>query len=104
MKRKIIKTPEARRDLIEIADYIARDSIDAALRFLDMADHEFAQLALMPGMGPCREFSSDRLGEVRSWPIKGFMNYLIFYRELPGAIEVLRVIHGARNIDEVFGT
>ena len=34
MNPAVIRTPEAIRDLLELADYIARDNFDAAMRFL----------------------------------------------------------------------
>jgi toxin ParE1/3/4 len=33
-----------------------------------------------------------------------FKKYMIFYRPIEGGIEVLRVIHGARNIQNLLGT
>ncbi len=32
------------------------------------------------------------------WPIRGFENYLVFYRPIEEGIEVTRVLHGARDI------
>jgi toxin ParE1/3/4 len=37
------------------------------------------------------------------WPVKDFEKYLIFYRSLPEGIEVVRIIHGARDIERLFG-
>jgi toxin ParE1/3/4 len=34
--------------------------------------------------------------------LRHFMNYLIFYRPIGGGIDVLRVLHGARDIDRIF--
>jgi plasmid stabilization system protein ParE len=34
--------------------------------------------------------------------MKSFKKHLIFYRLLPNGAEVIRVIHGARNIEELF--
>jgi len=34
--------------------------------------------------------------------IKSFPKHLIFYRPLPDGAEVIRVIHGARNIEDLF--
>ena len=48
MGTTITKTPQARRDLLELADYIARDTLDTAERFLDAAEAAFHLLASAP--------------------------------------------------------
>jgi plasmid stabilization system protein ParE len=35
--------------------------------------------------------------------VQGFKRWLIFYLERPGAIEILRVLHGARDLEALFG-
>ena len=61
------------------------------------------RLAANPGLGRLRKFRNPRLKGVRSWLVSGFDNYLIFYRAVPGGIEVLHVYHGARDIEALFG-
>jgi toxin ParE1/3/4 len=39
---------------------------------------------------------------MRVWPVKGFENHLIFFRPIDGGIEVIRVLHAARDIESVF--
>jgi toxin ParE1/3/4 len=56
----------------------------------------------MPGMGALREFSNPRYTGLRSWPITGFERILIFYRPTADGIEVLRILHGARNLERFF--
>lgn len=98
------RTPEARSDLSEIAARIARNNVSAALRFLDAAEETFANLLHSPELGIVGEFRSPRLTGVRRWRIDGFENYLVFYRILDRGIEVIRVIHGARDIEALFGS
>jgi len=43
-----------------------------------------------------------RLKGLRRIPVKGFENYLVFYLPHQGGIDVIRVLHGARNIDNIF--
>jgi toxin ParE1/3/4 len=90
------RSPLARADLKEIADFIAQDNLDAAMRFLDQVDAVCQRLADFPGMGPRRDELQPGL---RSFPIG---NYLLLYRVVPGGIELARVIHGARNLDKIF--
>lgn len=94
----IIRRPQASCDIAEIADYIAEDNLDAALRLVDAYDAAVKRLAEHPHIGTIFQPAIRRLSGLRVWPIHGFSNYLIFYRPLDGGIEVLRVIHGMRNV------
>jgi plasmid stabilization system protein ParE len=40
---------------------------------------------------------------MRSFVITDFPNYVIFYRVKGKAVEIVRVLHGARDIDSLFG-
>jgi toxin ParE1/3/4 len=102
VKQSVRKTPRALRDLAELSQFIARDDLDAALRLLAAADEACEKLAAMPGMGAAREFKNPLFADVRFWPIKGFNNYLIFYEPTERGIKLLRVLHGARDIDVAF--
>ena len=102
MKDRLLRRPQAKRDVIEIGRYIAEDSLPTAIRFIRAARADMRKLAEMPGMGARREFSNPRLKDLRSWPISGFRNYLIFYLPITGGIEVIRVLHGARDLKRIF--
>jgi len=94
--------PRARVDLAEIFSYIAQNNLSAAERFVEAAEDAFMKLAEMPGMVPQWGSRKRNLKGVRFWPIRGFSNYLIFYRRAKDGIEVLRVIHGAQDIEKAF--
>ena len=49
-------------------------------------------------MGVSYDTRDPRLAGLRRFPVSGFGNYLIFYRQIDGGIEVLAVVHGARDI------
>ncbi len=94
--------PAADRDLDHQAAYLATQaSLDTALRFYDAAGATFAKLADMPGIGERWPSTNPRLAGLRVWRIEGFGKHLIFYRPAADGIEVIRVIHGARDIDSV---
>ena len=50
-------------------------------------------------MGERHESPHPRFAGLRVWRIQGFPNHLIFYRPIDGGIEVVRVLHAARDID-----
>lgn len=99
MKLRIVKHRKAARDVLQIFLHIGEDNLDAARRFLHALDDDFHKLAEMPRMGARREFRHPKLLGLRSWPISGFRNYLIFYRVTKDELQVLRVIHGARDLE-----
>jgi toxin ParE1/3/4 len=55
----------------------------------------------MPGIGSPQSFENPMLAGVRRWPVEGFENYLIFYRTDDEHVEIIRVLHGARDIEAV---
>jgi len=89
--------PRANQDLDEHYLYIRRDSPQAAVRLLQAADSTFRQLARMPQLGGVYPVERPDLAGLRVWQVKGFRNYLIFYRPIEGGIEVVRVLHAARD-------
>lgn len=94
--RRVIHTRRAREDLLSIWSYIAADSPAAADRLLDAIDHRCALLADNPKLGPARP---EITPELRYSPVR---SYLIFYREVSEGIEVVRVLHGARDLRAIF--
>lgn len=97
----VYKHPQVIRDLINLATYIAANNMDVSDKFLAAAEDTFKQLAQTPKMGRVREFDNPNLADVRQQPIKGFRNYLVFYRIRDGDVEILRVLHGRRDIDAI---
>jgi toxin ParE1/3/4 len=57
----------------------------------------------MPGLGVSRSFGNPRFSDMRACPLKRFEKYLLFYRASEETLEVIRVLHGARNLPELFG-
>jgi toxin ParE1/3/4 len=94
----IKRRPRAIYAIIDMAEYIGQSSPASAERFLDATEATFEQLEAMPGIGHLYESTDARLAEIRVWPVKGFRNHLIFYRPMDQGIEVLHVLHGARDI------
>lgn len=102
MKRTLHRHPKALSDVEESAVYIGQDAPEAALRFLDAVEETLRLLAENPELGPARGFDRSELAGLRFFPVKGFDKHLIFYRPLQHGIEVLRVLHGARDLGAIF--
>jgi toxin ParE1/3/4 len=93
---------QAEDEIDRIARYIARRNLDAGKRFYDAVEDAVNKLAEFPGMEALPTAKNPKLKGLRSWPIKGYRNYLIFYLPLAsGGIEVLHVFHGDRDFDAI---
>ena len=97
MNYRVVRERLAELDLTEHVAYLARERPSAALRFIDAVERAFARLAAMPEIGPVRQFNNHRLLGIRMWPVPGFRNYLIFYRIATDDIQILPVLHAARD-------
>ena len=99
---RVIRRPRARADIQEQAFRIADDNPDAARRFLAEVERSLELLAGMPGMGAARPRLSPALRSLRMFPVAGgFASHLLFYRPIRDGIELIRVLHGARDIDAI---
>jgi toxin ParE1/3/4 len=87
---------EAQADLREIQNYIAQDSVTAARAALAVIRESFRDLARTPGLGHVREDLTKR--QVRFWLV---YSYLIIYRPETKPLEILAVLHGKRNLQEI---
>jgi toxin ParE1/3/4 len=101
MSSRVVKHSAAKRDLKAHFVYIGADSEEAAFRFLSAAEESFQDLARNPLMGAACQLRGQRAKSFRRWRVKDFENYLIFYRLLKDGIEIARVMHGARNLEQV---
>ncbi len=92
----IFKRPRAKADLAEIWDYIADDCEDRADAFIETISQKMTILAENPDIARTR----DELGQdIRSFPVG---RYIIFYLPIQGGIDVVRVLHGARDLETSF--
>ena len=90
--------PRADMEIDVLADYIAGENLGAALRFLEAIETTFDALSEQPGIGSPRYAHLPLLEGLRVWAVSGFENTLIFYIERPVYVDVLRVLHAARDI------
>jgi toxin ParE1/3/4 len=88
-------SPQAKLELEEIGDHISEDSPGNARRFIERLTQKFAVLGRNPMIGRARpELSPD----LRSFPHGA---YLILYRVVEDGVEIVRVVHAARNLDDL---
>jgi toxin ParE1/3/4 len=86
-------TPEAEEDLEEITDYFSDKSPKAGRRVLDKIEERCHRLAQSPRMGTPR---GDLGTDIRSSAVPP---YVIFFRPVTDGVQILRILHGARDID-----
>jgi len=90
-------SPEALQDLRDIHDYIALDDPGAATRVIDACEETVSLISNNPEIGVARP----RLRNLRSMIVTEFPNYLVFYRLASGRVEIVRVLHGARDLHSI---
>jgi toxin ParE1/3/4 len=99
MKGIVRRRDRARQDLIDIFRYLAREAgVRTAGRFFAQAEATFEELADQPRMGTRYEAENPAFGDIRYFPIKRFKKYLVFYLPAAHGVDIVRVLHGARDI------
>ena len=94
--RKFEFSTDALTDLEEIWLHISDDSEEHADKVLRQITDKFERILEFPQMGKER---NDLLLGLRSFPVG---KYIIFYQETDFGLEIVRIIHGSRNIEQVF--
>ncbi|MFZ0661006.1 MAG: type II toxin-antitoxin system RelE/ParE family toxin [Candidatus Binataceae bacterium] len=103
MKRQIVFRDLAVRDLDSQVAYIAdHQDAETARAYLAAASETIAVIAAHPSIGRVNPYPSQDLGQMRMIRVARFISHLIFYRVELGAIEIVRVIHGARDLENLF--
>src|SRR5271155_4656456 len=102
MNRRDVKRPQAYRDVVELADYIALGSLASAVRFAEAFDSTCEALQSAPGLGSPCETANEKYADLRYLPIEGFPNHLIFFLATARVVEILRVCHAARDLENIF--
>jgi toxin ParE1/3/4 len=95
MPRLIIR-PLAEQDLDDIWDYIAISNSDQAEKVLRNLYAKMGTLTHNPYLG--RERKDIEVG-LRSFPVG---SHVIFYCPSSDGIEVIRILHGARDFQDIF--
>jgi toxin ParE1/3/4 len=88
----LIFRPEARADLVTIAEFIAHDSVPRARQFVARLQKRCEILVNHPLAGRSRDEFGDGVRSLAERP------YIIFYRLVGGDVEIVAFVHGARNL------
>lgn len=94
-----VLSSEARVDLQGVWDFIALESVKAADSVLEELFAAFEYLAEWPGIGHTRSDLTQR--DVRFWTVR---SYLVVYREKPLPLQIVAILHEARDIPSIIGT
>ena len=97
----ILRKPLVRIDLAGCYAYVWERSPDAANRFRQAAETTIAALARTPGIGEPYPVANPRLAGLRCARVRRFKNHFISYRPIPGGIDVIRVLHAARDVRDI---
>jgi toxin ParE1/3/4 len=91
-KYKLVISPLARDDLIEIYQYGIRNwGASQAGEYLDKLKANFWDLTEQPRIGLERD---DLLPDMRSFPIE---SHMVFYRLQQTQVEIVRILHGRQD-------
>jgi toxin ParE1/3/4 len=93
----VLKRPQVEADLWEQAAHIAAGNVGAAERFLAAVEETFSLLAKQPLLGAAVRSRRAALADIRVWAVSDFRNWLIFYRPTDDGVEIVRVLHAARD-------
>lgn len=97
-RKPLVLSERARGDFISSIDfYTAEASFDVARSFRSALRAEFDHIGRFPASGSPHSAPTVDVRDLRSWPVRGFP-YLVFYAERGDRIDILRILHTARDI------
>jgi len=88
-------SPKSRQDLLDIGDYIAKDTRANARRFVGKLMEQCKRI----GNAPLGYASREDLAP--SLRMAALDRYVVFFRVIEGTVRIERVLHGARNLPAV---
>ncbi|MBL8695209.1 MAG: type II toxin-antitoxin system RelE/ParE family toxin [Planctomycetes bacterium] len=102
MRLRSVIRPRAQADIEEAFDYYVREAgIEIADRFVDCVAKTLELISSNPSIGSPRRWMNPSLSNLRSWHVGEFDKFRVYYVIQPETIEVVRVLHGAREVREL---
>ena len=102
MNLPIFPSVAATNDITELYCFFIAQDANLGGRFLECLNATYEMISHMPELGELYRFRDPAMKNVRIRSVKKFSNYLIFYRIETNRIEILRVLHGARDYINLF--
>ncbi len=101
---RALKRAAAKRDLIrQWIWYEDNANIEIADRFLAAVENTLGLLATQPESGGSLSVRASDLQGMRRFPVGGgFEKILLFYFPLDDGIDLVRVVHGSRDLERLF--
>lgn len=102
-RRRLVFSDAAIADILQQADwYIAQSGGKLARRWERAVSSAISEIARRPATGSPCTFRTEALLSVRRITITGFPKHLLFYCSNDEEVFILRVIHGARDLERLF--
>jgi toxin ParE1/3/4 len=98
---RVLKREAAKRDLVaQWVWYAENATIEVADRFLQASDNTLTLLATQPDSGSAFFVTKPELQGMRRFPVSdGFERILLFYFPLQDGVDLVRVVHGSRDLE-----
>lgn len=101
--RQIVLTDAAVNDILEQAAwYQEKSGMRLARRWEQAVSSTLLRMAASPACGAPCSFKAVELEGVRRMPVPRFPRHLVFYRFRDQELVVLRIVHGARDLESLF--
>lgn len=98
----LVIRPQAELDIDEIITYLLETNPQSATKFVMELRQAFALLSGNPRIGAKRQYRLPALEGIRLFPLKKYSSYLIFYLNADDSLEIVRVLHGRRDLETLF--
>ena len=95
MALRLIIAPAAERDLADILEFISQDNVSAARKTVLRIEWAIGRLLERPFLGPA-VVRPKRIG-LRKMTVSP---YIVFYRLADDQLQVVRLLHSSRDLDE----
>ena len=101
-QRQMIVRARAAADIEKCAEYLEEKATpETALRFRSAVADALNNIVFMPGAGSPRKVRNPALPGLRMCAVPNFRNYLLFYITPAGNVEVIRLLHGAQDVNNI---